>query len=94
MRNLLHVLSALAVVAPIWNIIYSLGLPVPSNFEGKLPLAAFEEEFVAENPVETGAPAEERLDDAASPAAETSGEKTKEEKDMVYDQLRALGYIE
>lgn len=78
-------------VAPA--IIYSLGLPVPSNFEGKLPLAAFEPEFIAENPVEQGAPAEEREDDSKA-STETSGEKTKEEKDMVYDQLRALGYIE
>jgi predicted AlkP superfamily phosphohydrolase/phosphomutase len=80
-------------IAP--TLLHSLGLPVPSNFEGRVATEIFTEEFMKENPVEKGPPAKESdQGDAASPAAGSEPVRTKEEEDAVYEQLRALGYVE
>ncbi len=82
---------AMVDVAP--TILHSLGLPIPSNFEGRAAVEAFEAEWLAENPIEKGPPAREETDSPATApaAAEAASEDAKKE---VYEQLRALGYIE
>lgn len=79
-------------VAP--TVLYSLDLPVPSNMSGKTALTVFEDAYVKENPLEVGPPAQEQRKDGAAPAAASGGERQAEEQNLVYDQLRALGYIE
>jgi predicted AlkP superfamily phosphohydrolase/phosphomutase len=82
---------AITDVAPL--ALYSLGLPIPSNLEGKLPEGLFTPDFLAAHPPVSGAPAYEEQ------PAETAPDKdaeiySQEEKDAVFDQLRALGYVE
>ena len=71
-------------------LLYSLGLKIPSDFEGRLPDGIFDSAFVAEHPVEPGAPTREP-DTYALPAKTESG---KEDEEQVYERLKMLGYIE
>jgi len=75
-------------VAP--TLLHSLGLPIPSNLEGAVVTDAFDKEFLDENPIEPGPPAEEDKQESKS----SEPVRTGEEEQAVYDQLRALGYIE
>jgi len=76
-------------VAP--TLLYSLGLPVPVDFEGRMPEGLFDPLFLQKHPYRTGEPTK-------SPDAEASGsDKTRmepEEEQKILDQLKALGYVE
>jgi predicted AlkP superfamily phosphohydrolase/phosphomutase len=74
-------------VAPC--LLYSLGLPIPSDFEGKLPEDIFEQSFLEQNPLQTGEPTHHPESYDASAQKEDS-----EEKEEIYKRLRALGYME
>jgi predicted AlkP superfamily phosphohydrolase/phosphomutase len=78
-------------VAP--TVLYSVNLPIPENFEGRLVEEAFDAARLAEDPVEKGGPAGQELPEATA-AAGGAPVRTAEEEAAVYDQLRALGYIE
>ncbi|HMP77417.1 MAG TPA: alkaline phosphatase family protein [Kiritimatiellia bacterium] len=85
-------LPRLAMVDVAPALLHSLGLPIPSNLEGHVPVEAFDAEWMQENPIEAGAPAREAEEAPEAPkSAEPSSEDAKKE---VYEQLRALGYIE
>lgn len=74
-------------VAPC--ILYSLGLPVPSDFEGRLPEQIFEKTFLEQNPLQKGDPTE------PPEFYNISGQKEDiEEKEEIYKRLKALGYME
>lgn len=70
------------------TLLYSLGLPVPSDFEGKAAEPFFTDNWLAQNPVKIGK------------ATVGSGEKAKaedmddEEKRQIIEQLQMLGYME
>src|SRR5260370_27731049 len=51
-------LPALSIldVAPV--LLYTLGLPIPKDLEGRVPQALFKREYLASHPVEFEAPAE------------------------------------
>ncbi|HEU4402177.1 MAG TPA: phosphodiesterase, partial [Candidatus Polarisedimenticolia bacterium] len=74
------------------TLMYSLGLPIPDDFEGRLPAEIFEPEQLAGLPARVGAtgaawsPREERGPDLAAMDAE--GEE------VVLDRLKSLGYVE
>lgn len=78
------------------TLLHSLGLPVPSNLEGRVATEVFTDEWNKENPVEKGDPAHETTssDGTQPPAASGEPVRTQEEEDAVYEQLRALGYVE
>ena len=78
------------------TLLHSLGLPVPSNLEGRVATEVFTDEWNKENPVEKGAPAHETTSGDGTQPPATGGEpvRTQEEEDAVYEQLRALGYVE
>ncbi|HMO05756.1 MAG TPA: alkaline phosphatase family protein [Kiritimatiellia bacterium] len=82
---------AITDVAPL--VLYSLGLPIPSNFEGVLPTGVFEPAHLAAQPPVTGEPAFEEQP-AATAVNKDADIYSQEEKDAVYEQLRALGYVE
>ena len=76
-------------VAP--TVLFSLGLDVPSDFEGRLPDKVFDEVYLEKNPCRIGDPT------IAPDLFKASGQKEAEKKeadDQVYKQLKALGYIE
>jgi predicted AlkP superfamily phosphohydrolase/phosphomutase len=70
-------------------ILYCLGLPIPPEFEGKVPAEAFDESYLQAHKIVAGEKtarfqASER---AASPFSN-------EEEDTIWAQLQALGYVE
>lgn len=75
-------------VAPA--VLYSLGLPIPENFEGRLPARLFEPSFLAAHPV-SSAPTADR---AMAIAAGVSAESNSLAEAAILDRLKALGYIE
>jgi len=70
------------------TLLYSLGLPVPSDFEGKVPQAMFTAEQLERRPVVIGASTvgTARNDDAAGMG--------QDEKAQIMAQLQLLGYME
>jgi predicted AlkP superfamily phosphohydrolase/phosphomutase len=73
-------------VAP--TLLHSLGIPVPSDFEGKVAERFFDESWLAEHPVRLGGPTQH------------AGERQKiedmddSEKKQIIEQLQMLGYME
>jgi predicted AlkP superfamily phosphohydrolase/phosphomutase len=80
----------LSIVDVTPTLLYSLGLPVPGDFEGHVPPHMFTDEMLAERPAEIGAPT---LPVARARAASAS-EVTDAEREKILEQLRALGYLE
>ncbi len=76
-------------VAP--SLLYSLGLEVPKDFEGRLPEEVFEEAELAQNPVRTGEATEVPETFATGAAPVDIGA---EEEEKIMDKLKALGYVE
>ncbi|HYI92557.1 MAG TPA: alkaline phosphatase family protein [Bryobacteraceae bacterium] len=75
-------------VAPA--LLHALGLPVPRELEGKVPVAVFEPEYLRTRPVTFEAPREE---DTLVMAAHSGGSDPRMDAEIM-GQLRALGYME
>jgi hypothetical protein len=71
-------------------LIYSLGLEIPSDFEGGLPDGIFEESFVNKHSYRIGKPTLT----PESYAFEEVRDTDKNEEEEIYKRLKALGYIE
>jgi len=72
-------------------LLYSLGLPVPIDLEGKPTMSVFDPSVVAAHPVCMGAPtlsSEAPRRELKQPSLEADGET------QVLERLRALGYLE
>jgi len=72
-------------------LMYSLGLPIPVDFEGKLPDNLFEPAFLQEHPYQVGAAT--LLPDSYALGTKKT-ESQVEEEEEIFKQLRALGYVE
>jgi predicted AlkP superfamily phosphohydrolase/phosphomutase len=70
------------------TLLYSLGLPVPSDLEGKVPTAMFTAEYQAEHPLKIGEPTR------GSGKDERGETMDDEEKQQLMAQLQMLGYME
>ena len=82
-RALVHLIDVPTIL------LYSLGLPVPENFEGAAPRQLFTSAMWAERPLEKG-PATLPIDRDASVEAGPSAA----EREKILDQMRALGYLD
>jgi predicted AlkP superfamily phosphohydrolase/phosphomutase len=70
------------------TLLYSLGLQVPGDFEGKVPEAVFTQQHLVTHPVMIGTTTNRRAkDDETASMAE-------EEKEKIMAQLQMLGYME
>lgn len=70
-------------------LLYSLGLPIPEDFEARVPDGLFAREHLRAHPV--------RFGDQTRPVSEIgapAGEMSDHDKSRILDQLRALGYLE
>lgn len=70
------------------TLLYSLGLPVPSDFEGAVPASMFTAEFKDRQPIVAGAPTLGGSGDVQSEAM------SEDEKAKIMEQLQMLGYME
>jgi len=75
-------------VAP--TVLYSLGLPVPEELQGRVPEEIYQADYLKEHPVRkvSGATA------PGSPAANGTVATEVEDEETVLERLRELGYIE
>jgi predicted AlkP superfamily phosphohydrolase/phosphomutase len=93
-----HVLPQQSIVQMAATLMYSLGLPVPCDFEGDVIRGAFATEFLAGRPVLSGPPTEPLTSCAAGQRAPSQGaprnDSSSEEDRAVIERLRALGYVE
>ena len=80
MRNIVDVAATL---------LYSLGLPVPSDFEGEVPVEFFTEDHLMEHPIRRGA--RTRLVRTGAVQAE---EMPDAEKEKIMKQLQFAGYFD
>jgi predicted AlkP superfamily phosphohydrolase/phosphomutase len=71
------------------TLLYSLGLPIPLDFEGRVITDLFEPEFLRSRPPQLGAATEP----VASTAKASSGMDAGDEA-TILDRLRSLGYVE
>ncbi|GAB4035386.1 MAG: alkaline phosphatase family protein [Rubrivivax sp.] len=69
------------------TLLYSLGLEVPSDFEGVVPPNMFTAEYKAAHPITIGAA-------TRSSNAGTTEAMDEDEKQQILDQLQMLGYVE
>jgi len=69
-------------------LLYSIGLPVPSDFEGRVPDGLFTPAHLAGNPVKKG-----RATTAVQARSE-QGAIDEDEKKKIMDQLQMLGYMD
>ncbi len=77
-------------VAPL--LLYSLGLPVPTNLEGRVPTEALEPSALQAQPVQLVAPSESSTVEPSPPQA---GPVLDEEAEAeILKRLQALGYVE
>ena len=77
-------------VAP--TLLYSLGLPICADMEGKVVEEAFETDYLRNRPVVVGAPS--RISVEADKISESGSTYSEEEKKVIYSNLRALGYMD
>jgi len=77
-------------VAP--TVLYSLGLAIPEDMEGRVPAGAFKPSWLQARPVRVTASARPSM--PASPQATVEIMYTEEEEAELAARLRALGYIE
>ncbi len=70
------------------SLVYSLGLPVPKDYEGEVPAEFFTEEWMQEHPVTIG-----EVSKAAAKRAPTE-DMDEGEKKQLLEQLQMLGYME
>lgn len=76
-------------IAP--TLLYSLGLPIPADFEGGIIASAFEPGHLAEHPATIGP---ETIAPASYVARRAAHELEADAEESVIDRLRALGYVE
>ncbi len=79
-------------VAPL--ILHSLGLPVYSDLEGRVPVEIFEEQMMDEKPIQKSTVATTGKEDEEKPAETDAAEMSEEDERVVMERLRELGYIE
>lgn len=76
------------------TLLYSLGLPIPADFDGSPIKSAFEESHLREHPVRLGEPTELPESYATASEVAPAAEREKDDEEVIADRLRALGYIE
>lgn len=76
-------------VAPC--LLYSLGLAIPADFEGRLPTGLFVSSLLEKHPCRIGEPTQ--LPDSLAFRSEKPAMEAEEEA-QIYKQLKALGYVE
>lgn len=85
------VLDRLSILDVAPTLLYSLGLPVPCDLEGRLPVEVFAESYLLDHPARAG--------DATTPPdfdtqRDVEPSRDRQEEEEILKRLRALGYVE
>jgi len=83
-------LDTLSLIDVAPTLLHSLGLPIPSDLEGRVAVECYEDAALDRLPIRFGEPT--RSPEEAAPGAAASMSAADEEK--VMDRLKALGYVE
>jgi predicted AlkP superfamily phosphohydrolase/phosphomutase len=84
-------MGALSILDVASNLLYSLGLEIPRDLEGRVAFELFEPSWVEANPVRIGEPTRT----AESQELRAEARQTEpDDQSTVVERLRALGYIE
>ena len=75
-------------IAP--TVLYSLGLPLPEELQGRMPEEIYQDAFVKQNPVRKVA----GISGTGSPTSNAPVPGELEDEETVLERLRELGYIE
>jgi predicted AlkP superfamily phosphohydrolase/phosphomutase len=73
------------------TIFYTLGVPIPEDFDGQILEKAFDEEYARLNPPEFTEP---MPFEPAEKAIQMASTYTAEESEMIHERLKSLGYID
>ncbi len=71
------------------TLLYSLGLPIPKDLEGRVAENFFTANYLQDRPIVTGAPTS-----SATTATAESGDISEDDKERIMAQLQMLGYME
>jgi predicted AlkP superfamily phosphohydrolase/phosphomutase len=83
-------IGALSIVDIASNLLYSLGLEIPRELEGRVAFELFEPSWVEANPVRTGGSTRDSETQEWREEAQTEPD----EQTAIVERLRALGYLE
>jgi predicted AlkP superfamily phosphohydrolase/phosphomutase len=84
-------INPLSIIDMASTLLYSLGLEVPEDLEGRVPVEVFESSWVKTHPAQIGNPSKP----PTSLALQRSRPKVDAEEDpIIFERLKALGYIE
>jgi predicted AlkP superfamily phosphohydrolase/phosphomutase len=84
-------IDTLSIIDMASTLLYSLGLEVPEDMEGRVPVEVFEPSWVKATPVRIGEPSKP----PGAPLSKESAPKTDaEDEALVLERLKALGYLE
>lgn len=76
------------------TILYSLGMPVYRDLEGRVPTEIFEESMMEQKPIEKSTASTSGEEEVEKPAETEAAEMSEEDERVVMERLRELGYIE
>jgi predicted AlkP superfamily phosphohydrolase/phosphomutase len=83
-------IEPLSIVDVAPALLFSLGLPVPADWEGRVPVECFDKAFLGSHPVRIGDPS---VPPDGAPAA-GADRMSDEDEAKVLERLKALGYVE
>jgi hypothetical protein len=75
------------------TVLYSLGLPIPNEFEGRVTKEAFTDDYLRANPIVIGG-APGKVMEPATVSRKAMSPYSEEEEETIYSNLRALGYLD
>ncbi|MDW7772817.1 MAG: alkaline phosphatase family protein [Desulfobulbaceae bacterium] len=84
-------LEDLSIIDVTPALLYSLGLEIPSDIEGKLGNGIFEESYLKQHPCRIGRPT---VSPEAYVALKKADTPSPEEEQLIFEQFKALGYME
>jgi predicted AlkP superfamily phosphohydrolase/phosphomutase len=88
-----HVFEGARIIDVAPTVLYLMGLPVPSDMDGRVLVEAFDEEYVVTHPVRVENIDDDSESDARSEFTDSQQSFSDDESELIAKRLQALGYI-
>ena len=72
------------------TLLYSMSLPIPGDFEGKIVAEAYEKDFLKNNPIEIG---DSTLSEVDAQPADPANRLKEGDESQIMERLKMLGYF-